>query len=77
MKYLLIALTLSIPCILNSQISSVDLYTSNARTDQRNYGNGVTKLLIDGDNLMRQGRWEGTRLMGWRGARWAVGWRVW
>ena len=58
MKYLLIALTLSIPCILTSQISPVDLFTSNARTDQRNYGNGVTKLLIDGDNLMRQGRWD-------------------
>ena len=58
MKYFLFALALSITCTLSSQISPVDLFTSNARTDQRNYGNGVTKLLIDGDNLIRQGRWD-------------------
>jgi tetratricopeptide (TPR) repeat protein len=58
MKYLLIALTLSTSFVLYGQISPVDLFTSNTRTDQRNYGNGVTKRLIDGDNLIRQGRWD-------------------
>lgn len=58
MKYLIVILALLGSYSLHSQISSIDLFTSNARMDQRNYGNGVTKLLIDGDNLARQGRWN-------------------
>ncbi|WP_367388057.1 tetratricopeptide repeat protein [Lewinella sp. LCG006] len=58
MRIITLVLALLGSTLLYSQISPIDLFTSNARTDQRNYGNGVTKLLIDGDNLIRQGRWE-------------------
>ncbi|MEL6970280.1 MAG: hypothetical protein AAFZ63_11830 [Bacteroidota bacterium] len=58
MKYLLTLMVLACTWPLMSQVSQIDLYQSNARTDQREFGNGVVGLLIQGENLMRQARWE-------------------
>ena len=58
MKNILIALSLLITGSLMAQISPIDLYQSNARTDQRQYGDGVVRKLVAGENLIRQGRWE-------------------
>ena len=59
MKYLLTLLILAFSWPLMSQVSQIDLFQSNARSsDQRQFGNGVVSLLIEGENLMRQARWE-------------------
>ena len=58
MKHLVLLLTLACSWPLLSQVSQIDLYQSNARIDQRLYGNGVVSKLITADNLIRQARWE-------------------
>lgn len=58
MRHLIFFLALVLTWPLASQVSQIDLYQSNARTDQRQYGNGVVSDLIKGENLIRQGRWE-------------------
>ncbi len=58
MKYLLTLMILACTWPLMSQVSQIDLYQSNARIDQRQFGYGVCGELIAGNNLMRQGRWE-------------------
>lgn len=55
MKYF--TLFLSLLCwSLSAQITIVDVYTSNERTDQRDYGNGAIEVLLTGDKLVQQGR---------------------
>lgn len=58
MRHLIIALALVLTWPLVGQVSQIDLYQSNARIDQRQFGNGVVSELIKGENLIRQGRWE-------------------
>jgi tetratricopeptide (TPR) repeat protein len=58
MKNLIILTLLLLGSSLLGQISAIDLYTASERTDQRSYGNGAIAMLINGDNLVRQGRWE-------------------
>lgn len=58
MKNLIILPLLLLGSSLLGQISAIDLYAASERTDQRNYGNGAIAMLINGDNLVQQGRWE-------------------
>ncbi len=58
MRHLILFLALVLTWPLVSQVSQIDLYQSNARIDQRQFGNGVVGDLLKGKNLVRQGRWE-------------------